>query len=201
MDLRFLRSETAIGLNKIYLGFSKFRFYPRYYVAVNSKVLEQAAPHIRGLRCTKFLDDKALAAGVLGRDALTCFISEQVERPFSTDLTLGYHQGATVTHSALQVAYHLGFNEVILIGLDHRYRFHGKPGEAQVMLESDPNHFDGDYFSKGQSWDNPELERSEHHYRAARAAYEADGRRVIDATPGGACPVFEKRDYRDIFGL
>src|SRR3546814_3009144 len=42
MDLSFLQRETVIGLNKIFHGFEKFDFYPRYYVAVNRKVLEQS---------------------------------------------------------------------------------------------------------------------------------------------------------------
>lgn len=201
MDLRFLRSWTVIGLNKIFLGFAKFSFYPRYYVAVNPKVIDQSASQIRSLNCTKFIDDRVFATGVLAVNALTIPINEQVDRPFSADLTCGYHQGATVTHAALQVAYHLGFSQVILIGLDHRYSFDGRPGEAKVMKRADPNHFSHDYFARGQSWDNPELEKSEFHYRAAREAFEADGRRIIDATLEGACTIFEKADYKRLFSF
>src|SRR3546814_14889175 len=58
MDLSFLRNETVIGTNKIYLGFERFDFYPRYYVAVNPKVLGQSADRIRELNCVKFLSDR-----------------------------------------------------------------------------------------------------------------------------------------------
>jgi hypothetical protein len=201
MDLSFLRSEIVIGLNKIYLGFKKFRFYPKYHVAVNLKVIKQGVDEISRLNCLRFIDSRALDLGLLPRSPLTCFLVEQCESPFSADLSLGYHQGCTVTHTALQVAYHLGFQTVILIGLDHRYEYQGKPGEERILDGPDPNHFCENYFGNGQKWDNPQLAESEYFYAQARKAYEADGRRIIDATPGGACPVFEKQDYKEAFGL
>ena len=55
-----------------------------------------------------------------------------------------------------------------------------------------------EYFA-GAQWDNPDLARSEESYRIAREAFEEDGRRIIDATVNGACEVFEKQDYRELF--
>jgi hypothetical protein len=200
-SLSFLQNEIVIGLNKIYLGFNKFLFYPKYYVAVNLKVINQGHDEIRRLNCLRFIDSRALESGLLPQAPLTCFLNEQCDTPFSTDLSLGYHQGCTVTHTALQVAYHLGFQTVILIGLDHRYEYQGKPGEERTLDGPDPNHFCENYFGHGQKWDNPQLAGSEFYYAEARKAYEADGRKILDATLGGACPVFEKQDYKAVFGL
>jgi hypothetical protein len=197
MSLGDLRHEHVIGLNKIYLGLARFGFYPRYYVAVNRKVLEQSAPQIRSLNCVKFLSSHAAAAG-LQEDALTYLIGPGApDEPFSRDLSRGMHEGWTVTFAALQVAYHLGFAQVILIGLDHRYQYEGKPNESRVMTGPDLNHFSDVYFASGQSWDNPDLARSEASYRAAREAFEADGRRIVDATLEGACTVFPKVPWPD----
>jgi hypothetical protein len=199
MNLDFLRRETVIGLNKITLGLQRFGFYPRYYVAVNPKVLQQAGPEIRALNCVKFLGEHAQSAGLV-EDALTYVVRPaQRELGFSTDLAQGMLEGWTVTFAALQVAYHLGFDEVALIGLDHRYRFEGLPNETRVMHGPDPNHFSDQYFAAGQAWDNPDLARSEQSYRRALEAFERAGRRVLDATLGGACTVFPKVDYKTIF--
>jgi hypothetical protein len=196
MDLAFLRRETVIGMNKIFLGFEDFGFYPRYFVAVNPTVVQQAAPHIRALNCVKFIGSRA-AEGHLQDDGLTCIVdTRHPPARFSPDLRLGLHEGWTVTHAALQVAYHLGFSEVGLIGLDHRYRFEGQPNEARQMQGADPNHFSDRYFGYGQNWDNPDLARSEESYRAAQQAYQRDQRRIVDATVGGACSIFPKVDYR-----
>lgn len=91
-------------------------------------------------------------------------------------------------------------NEII-IGLYHRYEYQGRPGEQRILDGPDPNHFCENYFGHGQKWDNPQLAESEFYYARAREAYEADGRRIIDATPGGSCSVFEKQDYKEIFAL
>ena len=210
MDLSFLRRETCIGLNKIYLGFKKFRFYPRYYVAVNRKVVVQAAAEIRALNCVKFIS-QAAAHDVLKEDALTYLIRTHachvdamgVQRPgFCHDIARdGVHEGWTVTHAALQIAYFLGFTQVVIIGLDHRYQYTGQPNEARVLEGADPNHFSPDYFGGGQTWDNPDLAHSDESYALARREYEQAGRRIIDATLDGACTVFDKADYRSIFGL
>lgn len=201
MDLRFLRRETTIGLNKIYLGLRRFGFSPRYYVAVNAKVLQQSAEAIRRLPSVKFLGQHAAAAG-LCEDGLTYIVrSAAPELRFSTDLSSGFHEGWTVTHAALQVAYHLGFCEVVLIGLDHRYHYDGPPNAARVMHGDDPNHFCPDYFGGGQTWDNPDLESAEESFRHARAAFEAHGRKVLDATVDGACNVFPKVSYEEHFAI
>ena len=55
MDLSFLKNETVIGLNKIYLGLRQFGFYPKYYVAVNDLVVQQSSQHIQALNCIKFI--------------------------------------------------------------------------------------------------------------------------------------------------
>lgn len=193
MDLGVLRGEVVIGLNKIFLGIKRFGIYPSYYVAVNPKVLAQSADAIRQLNCVKFLGFHAAAAG-LAEDALTHIVdTRSPPSRFSADLAHGMHEGWTVTHAALQVAYHLGFSEVVLVGLDHRYQCSGAPNKASFLRGDDPNHFCPEYFGN-QEWDHPDLERAEESYRAARQAFETDGRRIIDATVDGACEVFEKLD-------
>ena len=200
MDLAFLRREVTIGLNKIYLGLKKFGFYPRYFVAVNDKVIAQSALQINALNCVKFISDRN--AHLVPESALTYHINT-VNPParFCRDIAQGVHEGWTVTYAALQVAYYLGFKEVIIIGMDHRYEYTGKPNETQWLDGSDPNHFSPDYFGGGQAWDNPDLANSEESYRIARAEFENVGQRIIDATHEGACTIFEKEDYRKLFGL
>jgi hypothetical protein len=201
MELGFLRGEITIGLNKIHLGLSRFGFSPRYLVAVNPKVLSQAFEAIRVLPCVKVLGQHAPAAGYR-ENALTYLVPPgPAGQAFSTDLAQGMHEGWTVTFAALQLAYHLGFAEVVLIGLDHRYQFSGAPNAASVMRGEDPNHFSSDYFGGGQTWDNPDLANSENSYRAALAEFNKAGRKIFDATLDGACTVFPKVDYRRHFAL
>lgn len=101
----------------------------------------------------------------------------------------------------MQIVCYLGFKEVIIIGMYHRYQYTGQPNETKTLDGLGPNHFSPDYFGGGQAWDNPDPANSEESYRIARAGFEKAGRRIIDATHDGACTIFEKYDYRQLFGL
>lgn len=199
MDLSFLKNEICIGLNKIYLGFSRFHFYPQYYVAVNQKVLEQSAEQIKALTSIKFLS--ARCGDLFRNDALTHIIdTSRPPQRFCEDIISGMEEGYTVTYAALQVAFYLGFKEVVIIGMDHRFEYSGKPNEAKFLSGNDNNHFCSSYFSN-KNWDNPDLANSEISYNIAKDRYENSGRRITDATVDGACTVFDKKDYRRVFQL
>ena len=93
MDLSFLKHECCIGLNKIYLGFRKFDFYPKYYVAVNRNVVNQSVNEIKKLNCVKFLSRNA-ASGLIPEDALTYHIkTEKPTARFSHNIMQGIHEG------------------------------------------------------------------------------------------------------------
>lgn len=197
MDLSFLKDETVIGLNKIYLGLLKFKFYPQYYVAVNQKVLEQSGKQIKKMTSRKFLSNRC--PGLFQEDCLTHILETQnFSKRFSFDIAEGLHEGWTVTYAALQIAFFLGFTDVIIIGMDHRFDYTGSPNQETIMSQDDNNHFHKDYF-KGMKWDNPDLLRSEESYRIAKNIYEKHDRKIIDATLGGACRIFKKVNYKEIF--
>ncbi len=108
-------------------------------------------------------------------------------------------EGFTVTYVALQLAFHMGFNEVILVGVDHNFVTQGPANQAIVSQGDDPNHFAPDYFGKGFKWQLPDLVGSERAYSMARDAYSLAGRRVLDATIDGKLAIFPKVDYSSLF--
>ena len=199
MDLSFLKNEICFGLNKIYLGFKKFHFYPKYYVAVNQKVLKQSANEIKALSSVKFLSNRC--GDLFQQNALTHIIdTSNPQTHFCEDITNGLEEGYTVTYAALQIAFYLGFQNVVIIGMDHRFEYSGKPNQSKFLKGPDNNHFCASYFSN-ENWDNPDLVNSEVSYKVARNIYEQSGRTIIDATVNGACDVFDKQDYRSVFQL
>lgn len=196
-DFGNIRHEICLGMNKIFLGLKTFKFHPRYYIAVNAKVIEQSARAIQALNCVRFVTDSQKQA-VLQESALTYLINtKQPPAEFSFDITQGIREGGTVTYAALQIAFYMGFAKVCIVGMDHRYAFSGKPHEARFMEGPDPNHFSDAYF-QNQHWDNPDLQRSEQFYALARKNFEAAGRRIIDCTYDGACTVFEKGRLEEV---
>ena len=195
-DFRLIRNQICFGLNKIYLGFEKFRFYPRYYVAINELVLRQAHEEIKKLTSVKFLSKRA--PELFQEGALTHLLNTTDPGPrFSMDISERAAEGWTVTHVALQIAYYMGFTKVVIVGLDHRFEFSGSANEQRLLAGADKNHFSSEYFGFGQQWNNPDLEQSEASFREAKVVFESNGREVIDATVGGACNIFRKCDLRE----
>lgn len=198
-DLSLLRDEVTFGMNRIYLLFPELGFTTTYYVAVNALVIEQCAAEIRALPMPKFITWRARRW--LADDPGVIFLDTDYTGPatFARDVTGRVFEGSTVTYVALQLAYHMGFEEVVLVGVDHNFQTQG-PANATVVSEGeDPNHFHPNYFGKGFRWQLPDLEASEAAYRLARQAFEADGRRVLDATVGGKLTVFPKVGYESLF--
>ncbi len=193
-DFSLIRGEVSMGLNKIHLGLKRLHFYPRYYIAINQRVIQQSAEEIKDLNCTRFLRDLG-ESNPLKESALTYIVPSNPERKFHGDIREGFFEGFTVTFAALQFAYYMGFSTVAIVGMDHRYKFEGLPNEARKLRGPDTNHFDAGYFS-GQKWDNPDLASSELYYSMARNAYEQAGRRIVDCTINGACNVFEKGELQ-----
>lgn len=200
MNLSRLASVPTFGMNRIYLLFDRIPFRPTYYVAINELVLEQFAGDIQALPMERFLNWNRRS--LFPDEPRTSFLSLRLglNDRFSTDIRRPIDSGGTVTFVALQLAYYMGFEEVVLVGLDHRFSSPGRPNRLEVRPTGpDRDHFHPDYFPEGSRWQLPDLLRSERAYAKARTAFESDGRRVVDATPGGACRVFERASFADLF--
>jgi hypothetical protein len=198
-DLRPLRREVTFGMNRIYLNFSRMGFATTYYTAVNTLVIEQCADEIRRLDIPRFVTWRG-RRWLKGNDDVI-FLDTDYTGPevFTGDVTRRVFEGSTVTFVALELAYFMGFQEVILLGVDHSFSTQGRPNVTVVSTGDDRDHFSPSYFGKGFRWQLPDLEASERAYRLAKAAFEKDGRRVVDATLGGKLTVFPKVDYDSLF--
>ena len=198
-DLSRLRNELTFGVNRIYMLFDDLGFATTYYVAINALVLEQWAQDIRALPIPKFITWRGRRW--LADDPGVIFLDTDYTGPaaFATDIRRRVFEGSTVTFVALELAYFMGFDEVILLGVDHSFSTQGPSNATVVSQGDDPNHFAPGYFGKGSRWQLPDLEASEAAYRLARRAFEAAGRRVLDATLGGKLTVFPKVEYGSFF--
>lgn len=191
-DMSLLAAEHTFGLNRLYMMFEKLGFSTEFHVAVNALVVEQVADEL--LAVPGRLISTWPNRHFLDRRTDAIFLQRIVGPIFSKDPRHGVWEGATVTYVAMQLAYFMGFREVLLIGVDHRFATQG-PAHAVVTTEArDDNHFDANYFGKGFRWQLPDLETSEIAYGLARRAFESDGRRIVDCTVDGALTVFPKAD-------
>jgi hypothetical protein len=197
-DLARLSGEFTFGMNRIYLMFPELGFTTTYFLSVNNLVIEQSADDIRDLPIPKFLTWRAHSFLQPTDDTIFLFTTYTGQK-FAKDARERLWEGATVTYVALQLAFYMGFDPVILIGVDHSFSTKGKPNTTVVSQGDDPDHFDARYFGKGFRWQLPDLETSEVAYKMAREAYANDGRQILDATVGGKLTVFQKADYDALF--
>ena len=125
--------------------------------------------------------------------------------PFSDNPVRCVYGGNTVLYTLLQFALHMGIKDVYLLGIDFNYEtpktvatsHDGEPWFYQVGPER--NHFHPDYLKPGDLMGNPNLHRHEKSYLAARAAFEAAGGRILNATRGGKLEIFPRVDFDSLF--
>ncbi|MCL0090194.1 DUF115 domain-containing protein [Dehalococcoidia bacterium] len=197
MDLSPLCEEFTFGMNRIYMLFPKLGFHTTYFVSVNKLVIEQCAEDIADLPMPKFLSWRGMSEPV--DSANTIFLRSIYNVGFSPNPEKLVYESATVTNVALQLAYYMGFSDVILIGVDHSFTSKGECNTTVVSRGDDSNHFDPNYFGKGFRWQLPDLKTSELGYSIAREVFERDGRRILDATVDGKLKIFPKVNYDDMF--
>ncbi len=212
-DLSKLKNEFTFGLNRIYLMFPELGFSTTYLVSINDLVIEQCAQEMAGLQLPKFFAWRShthfkklqpsafnLQPSTFQFSDLPTFLYTTYTGPrFSPDARGRIWEGATVTNVALQLAFHMGFSQIILIGVDHNFASKGEANKTIVSEGDDPNHFSPAYFGKGFRWQLPDLDTSEIGYAMARDAYQKAGREILDATVGGKLTVFSKAEYNSLF--
>jgi len=198
MDLSPLKNENTIGMNRFYLMFPELGFKTTYFVSINDLVVEQCAADLQDLDIPTFISWRG-RQWVQPRKDLYYLFTTYTGPKFATDIRGRLWEGATVTYVSMQIAFHLGFQQVILIGVDHNFATKGKPNTTVVSQGDDPNHFSGNYFGKGFRWQLPDLDTSEQGYIRAREAYREADREILDATVGGKLTVYPKVEFASLF--
>ncbi len=201
-DVSKLKNEITFGMNRIYLAFPEWGFTTSYLCVTNDLVVEQFAEEISALEIPKFIAWRSRRHfdPRTPLEKLPTFIYTSYTGPrFTSDVRRRVWEGATVTNLALQLAFFMGVQQAILIGVDHNFASKGEANQTVVSQGDDPNHFLPNYFGKGVKWQLPDLDTSEIGYAFAREAYQKAGREALDATIGGKLQIFPKVDYDKLF--
>lgn len=185
----------TFGLNKINLLFGRTSFRPSCVVAVNRFVIDQNKDFYNETEIPLFLDH--YANGIVDLRENVAFIHSVNQRKFARDCSVSVGQGATVTNVAMQLAFHMGFRDVALVGCDHTFAEKGPANKTVTAAAVDHSHFDPSYFAGGVQWQLPDLLQSEVSYSIAREVYEAHGGRLVNATEGGKLEIFERMPLDD----
>jgi hypothetical protein len=183
----------TIGLNKINLLFEKVAFRPDCIVSVNQLVLEQNADYFNSTSIELFLDAYARKKKIVKSRGNVIYLHSGGIPRFAKDVSVSIAHGHTVTFVALQLAFHMGFDDVAIIGADHSYAMSGA-SNMKVNSESiDKSHFDPRYFSGDMTWNLPDLFESEVWYARAQNMYKAHRKKIYNCSVGGELEVFPRK--------
>ncbi|MEL6361291.1 MAG: glycosyltransferase [Pseudomonadota bacterium] len=213
LDLTLLQGEYTFAVNGIFYKREDMGFDPTFYVVEDSSVMKENLDAIKDYSATyklfptiyrKLHDQTETTAFFMMNRGFYEEASPSFCVPrFSEDAARRVFCGQSVTHINLQLAYYFGFYEVYLIGMDFSYvipESAKQKGDIITSTEDDPNHFHPAYFGKGKTWKDPKLHRVKLNYELARDIYAADGRKILNATKGGALDVFDRVDFEAVFG-
>ena len=171
----FLESYVTFGVNKIWLK----KFSPTYYVATDP-MMGQYARKMRDMKCREYFLLSRFCRNFGGARPIR-MVNKDEGVVFSYDpLSWISTRNGTVMFSALHFAYLMGFSTVLMVGLDHSGNKHFHPSYGTYVMAG-----------RVYYW---RPERVDVAYQVCRDAYEADGRRIINLTPGSKTDVFEKQD-------
>lgn len=213
IDLDKLRSEFTFGVNSIFYKTVETGFFPTYFVVEDTHVMKDNVAEINAYKgpALKFFPS-LYKRYISNRDRVLFFNMNRgfyekkspnhgVPR-FSTDISEKIYCGQSVTMINLQIAFFMGFKEVYLIGMDFSYKIPNNAivnGNSILSTDDDPNHFHPDYFGKGKSWHDPQLDRVLLNYRFMKLIYEANDRKIYNATVGGELEEFERVEINSLF--
>jgi glycosyltransferase involved in cell wall biosynthesis len=213
-DLTYLKNEYSFGVNSIFLKTETDGFKPTFYVVEDNHVVEDNIEEIEEYDVEyKFVP--AQYRQMFSHKPNNFWLPADmgfyrgVNHPyggiprFSEDCSQVIFAGQSVTYMNLQLAFHMGFSEVFLIGMDFEYT---KPSHiventptSWTSNGDDPNHFDPRYFGHGKSWHDPQLDKVALNFEFAKRQYQNAGRRLLNATIGGKLEIFERCEWSHLF--
>ena len=209
-NLNLIKDEITFGVNSIFLKSKTFT--PTFYVVEDHLVAEDRSEEIinyKGPRI-KFFPIYLAYCFPEGSDTIFFNHRPRISYPngfdFSTDASKVTYTGCTVTFTCMQLAFHMGFKEIYLVGVDFDYKIphdvikeNSYGVDVLTSLSSDPNHFDSKYFGKGYRWHNPQVEKMGEAYQEAKGVTEAQGVKIYNATKGGKLEIFQRVEYESLF--
>jgi len=202
-DLDMLKKEFTFGVNRIYLSFPKTSWRPTYYVIQDSRMLDNYINEVSELNLPckflpiqykdKYTDKKGTA--FFYNYVLRLF--NGTEPLFSDDIAKQTYEGGTVTFLCMQIAFYMGFEEIILIGNDFNYSI--EKTKDGIKNNNVKDYFVDGYISNTETRFYPRLDLCEEGFKLARRKAEERGIKIYNATRGGKLEVFERKDFDSFF--
>lgn len=205
-DLELLKNEICFGTNRIYYIFDRTGWRPTYYVSIDNDVLSREISEIKKQDIeNKFINICAKKYGREKKDNLHYiyvhgkFHIKRInikQEDFSSDPSLFLSETCSATCTCIELAAYMGFKEIYLIGMDHRY--------AQMVTNDGKKHNDSSiqtYFEGMRNGDRIAIAYIDNvtaSYEKCNEYARQNGIEIYNATRGGYLEVFERVDLDEI---
>ncbi len=169
--LYMLKDEYVICFNRFYIMRERLNWVPNFYMCIDDLVLQDLAPEIKEIVKDMefaFFPDRHFRnknfKKILPNLKNMFWMKPVFGQSFSTDLPR-VNLGGSVIYEGMQVMNHLGFDEIVLLGVDMNFQIHetakviGNERGTNITSQDDddPNHFDPRYFGKNRSYHQPKV--------------------------------------------
>ena len=200
VPLEFLKSRPTFGCNRITMMGHSDDFWPDYYLSVGGSSLgsteqrEHTRPsvlHAKAAFLCRVWDCYFPYDNVYGVLSWRIKDTDRLKISFSYTPLEFLGVGYSSVYCMLQIAFFMGVQRALIVGLDHRYpdldgpdadkKHFYKDGEAP-MFEISPGPYPVHMFFSG----------SDLVFTLADWHWSRDGRNILDLTPNGHCKIFRK---------
>lgn len=206
-DLTKIKGEISFGTNRIYYMFDKTPWRPTYYMCSDADILFNDIEIIKKLKLpVKFLNIAAKKYGRKSSDHICYFYlygpfridkNKDVQTEVSEDVSNYFAKTRTVTCSCIEMAIYMGFKEIYLLGVDHRYAI-TQYADGHIEKNSNiTNYFEG--MKASQSIAVHPIDMATKSYEVCRKYADKHGIHIYNATRGGKLEVFDRIDLDTLF--
>lgn len=215
-DLNKLAGEFTFAANRIFDIFDKTSWRPSVYMAVDEDFMRTEEARVLSVPCEyrlltyvhfeKHRHEHEAGWQAASQNTILLWIGPKrfvVDSPkpwadksacIPENLALGFSEGRTVTFDSIQLAIHMGFQEIYLIGVDFSYsRVIDEDGRVR-NIDGVTDYFDQKTYDTSLQYYVP----TKHAYEAARKYCDAHGIIIRNATRGGKLEVFERVELEDV---
>ena len=203
-DLNLLKNEVTFASNRIYSILPQTEWRPTYYAVFDESIVrpDGVADEINSIDCEmKFVRRQGYFKEYKPLNSPICFVKTFYSRKyldapeFSTDASKGIYTIGGVTYAMLQLAVHMGFKEIYLIGMDNRYAYSILRDGTVVENKNVTSHFAADTKLKRNAVATWEMDTG---YEYADKFSRENGFRIFNATRGGFLELFERVNLDDL---
>lgn len=190
----------SFACNKVYLAFDNTKWRPDYFFVSDSKIISEIDYEKTGLNKRNMFFPRKFKKEIGFGNYYESLCHDWLNHgDFSTDAHKGVYQCETIIAEAIQLAYYMGFTKVYIIGVDFSYNMQSVDKKSKTFKNGENNYFIKDYASEGQVLNLPNQQANILGFKAARDAFESNGREIYNATRGGKLEVFIRKDLDEVF--